>query len=239
MDIGISSVGLYGTPFTFLEDGLATIHNSDFCEDPHFKGAYERGRLTNSWGGWELRWRAYLYCCFADYAKSVQGDFVECGVNLGGNARMLADFLPFQKMDKLLLLFDTFCGFDSDLISEDERSAISSLYKYQSCFSEVQKTFADFPFVRLVQGSVPDSLKTFPFCKICFLSIDMNCVAPEVAAFEHLWPCVSPGGIVLLDDYGFKAHFRQKKAFDLLSEQWGFRIIQLPTGQGLIIKDLS
>jgi hypothetical protein len=67
----------------------------------------------------------------------------------------------------------------------------------------------------------------------------MNCVTPEIAAFEYLWPFVSPGGFIFLDDYGFKAHFRQKEAFDLLSAKMNFRIIQLPTGQGLVIKPFA
>lgn len=238
-DIVVSSIGLYGTPFTFVEDGLCTIHNSDFCNDSLFKKAYEKGRGTSSWRGWDLRWRAYLFCCFAESAKRIQGDYVECGVNLGGNARMLIEFLSFEKLQKNFLLFDTFSGFDSKLVSKEERSVTDGLYCYPSCLSEVQRTFAGFPFVKIIPGSVPDSLKTYPFSRICFLSIDMNCVAPEIAAFEYLWPFVSPGGVIFLDDYGFKAHFRQKEAFDLLSAKMNFRIIQLPTGQGLVIKPFA
>ena len=147
-----------------------------------------------------------------------------------------SEFLSFEEMNKELLLFDTFSGFDPQLISEEERSVVQGLYAYGSCLTEVKKTFEGFPFVKIIPGSVPASLKDFPFKKICFLSIDMNCVAPEVAAFEHLWPFVSPGGVVLLDDYGFKDHFQQKKAFDLLGEALNFRVIQLPSGQGLILK---
>lgn len=236
LDIGASSVGLYGTPFTFLEDGLATIHNSDFCKEPRFAKAYEAGKATKSWRGWDLRWRAYLFCCFAEYAKSLEGDFVECGVNLGGNARMLVDFLSFPRLQKRFFLFDTFSGFDPLLTSREEQLENSRLYSYPACLDAVQKTFCDFPFVQLIQGSVPDSLHSVKFNKICFVSLDMNCVAPEIAAFQYLWPFISPGGIILLDDYGFKSHFRQKKAFDHLSSQMNFRIIQLPTGQGLVVK---
>lgn len=239
LEIAASSVGLHGTPFTFLEDGLCTIHNSDFCKEPLFKKSYSAGQRTNSWRGWELRWRAYLFCCFAEHAKSVQGDYVECGVNLGGNARMLIEFLSFERLQRNLLLFDTFSGFDSRLLSSEERSSTHRLYPYFSCLSEVRKTFAGFSFVKIIPGSVPDSLKTYPFSKICFLSIDMNCVVPEVAAFEYLWPFISPGGVILLDDYGFRAHVRQKEAFDLLSASMNFRIIQLPTGQGLVMKPFA
>lgn len=239
LEIAASSIGLHGEPFTFFEDGLCTIHNSDFCNEPRFRRAYAKGRSTDSWRGWELRWRAYLYCCLAEHAGSLDGDFVECGANLGGNAEMLTGFLSFPKIKKRLLLFDTFSGFDSTLLSDEERQMTSRFYSYRNCLTEVRQRFRKLPFVKIVQGSVPASLRSVKFKKICFLSIDMNCVAPEIAAFQYLWPFISPGGIVLLDDYGFKNHFRQKEAFDRLSSQMNFRIIQLPTGQGLVVKSFG
>jgi hypothetical protein len=63
----------------------------------------------------------------------------------------------------------------------------------------------------------------------------MNCVEPEIAAVRYLWPRMVAGAAILLDDYcGGVAYLRQKGAFDLLAQEFGFRILALPTGQGLI-----
>ena len=69
-----------------------------------------------------------------------------------------------------------------------------------------------------------------------FLHIDMNCAPPEIAALKELWPRISTGGIVILDDYAYHGHDLQKAAMDALAQELGTQIASLPTGQGLIIK---
>jgi hypothetical protein len=72
--------------------------------------------------------------------------------------------------------------------------------------------------------------------KVAFISIDMNCVLPEVAAAEHFWDRMAPGAVMLLDDYGFVSYEEQKRGFDKFAADKGVEILALPTGQGIIIK---
>jgi hypothetical protein len=83
---------------------------------------------------------------------------------------------------------------------------------------------------------VPDTLPRVTADKVAFLSLDMNCAAPEVAAAEYFWPKLVPGGIILLDDYGFTAHAEQRHAFDEFASRKGVPLLPLPTGQGVIFK---
>ena len=149
---------------------------------------------------------------------------------------MLVEYLPFETSNKRLFLYDTFEGFDSSLLQKNEISSVSDFYEYSSSFQTVKRTFRKYPYVLLVKGSVPSSLERQAPKKVCFLSIDMNCVNPEIAAFQFFWPRLVPGGVVLLDDYGFQRHLPQKLAFDALSRKMRFQIMQLPTGQALILK---
>ena len=64
----------------------------------------------------------------------------------------------------------------------------------------------------------------------------MNCTAPEIAAVNYFWDYMVPGGLVVLDDYGFPGHLEQKKAMDRFAQQRGVLIASFPTGQGLIVK---
>ena len=68
----------------------------------------------------------------------------------------------------------------------------------------------------------------------------MNCAYPEVAAVEYFYDKLVPGGIILLDDYGFSAnnkeYIHQKNAHDELARKKGIQILSLPTGQGMIVK---
>ena len=64
----------------------------------------------------------------------------------------------------------------------------------------------------------------------------MNMVFPEISAANYFWDKIVPGGLILLDDYGFHAHLEQKKAFDEFAITKNVEIISLPTGQALIFK---
>src|SRR5207245_902280 len=92
------------------------------------------------------------------------------------------------------------------------------------------------PYVKVIKGVVPDILREIAPDKISFLHIDMNSPAPEVGALELLFERVSPGGVVILDDYGWFLHTKQKDADDRFMSDHGHEILELPTGQGLLIK---
>ena len=70
--------------------------------------------------------------------------------------------------------------------------------------------------------------------KIAYLHLDMNCSPPEIAAAEYFWRCLSPGAVVLLDDYAYNGYRSQKVAMDRFAESKQARILSLPTGQGLL-----
>lgn len=228
--------GLQGEPFTYQKDGLATIHNSDCLTEPRFLQAYLLGKSTDSWKDWDLEWRVYVVLWCAEWAARLPGHFVECGVNRGGFARAILDYIPLDGSSRSYFLFDTFKGFDDAFLTADEKSTVAKSYAYDECYETVKREFAAFPFVKLVQGSVPDTLSLAAIEKVAFLSIDMNCVAPEIAAAKFFWPRMAPGGVIILDDYGFSLHSQQKAAFDALVKEWNVSILSLPTGQGLIFK---
>ena len=64
----------------------------------------------------------------------------------------------------------------------------------------------------------------------------MNCSPPEVAAADYFWNKMSPGGLILLDDYAYRGYEPQKHAMDKFAQEKGVGIASLPTGQGLIQK---
>lgn len=45
-----------------------------------------------------------------------------------------------------------------------------------------------------------------------------------------------PGAIVILDDYGWAGGLPQKRAEDAFFAERGYQVLELPTGQGLVIK---
>ncbi len=222
-------------PLTYNTDGLATSNNADFMREERFARAYKAAAATNPWPGFTLQWRIHVVCWCAEQASLLPGDFVECGVNTGAYARSIVEYLPFNSLGKKFYLLDTFQGLDPRFISDAERTRGIDNYKYRDSYAEVVETFRDFN-VRIIRGPVPDTLSQCDTGQICYLSIDMNNVLPEIAALEYFWEKVVDGGFILLDDYGFPQHELQKAAFDRFAEARGQSILCLPTGQGIIRK---
>jgi predicted O-methyltransferase YrrM len=103
-------------------------------------------------------------------------------------------------------------------------------------YEDTQARFSEFTNVKIIKGSVPESFsERFPD-SISFCHIDMNHPVPEAGALKAVLPKLSKGGIVILDDYGWEAYSAQKVVLDPIADSFGQQILELPTGQGIIIK---
>jgi hypothetical protein len=224
-------------PLTYQADGLITSNNCDFIEDPRFKKAYALAAATNPWEGFNMPWRVYIVCWFADFVKHLPGEFVECGVNTGAYSRSVIDYINFPGLNKTFYLLDTYEGLVANQITEKEKKAgiESYLQNYQNVYEQVIQTFKNFK-VKIIKGAVPGTLPQCDAKQICYLSIDMNVIEPEIAAANYFWDKIVKGGVMILDDYGFPMHIEQKKAFDEFAKEKGVQILSLPTGQGIIFK---
>jgi O-methyltransferase len=225
-------------PLTYNYEGLATRVNCDFMKDKKFMDSYNLGKATGSWESYNLYWRLYVVCWAAKKGKDTPGDFVECGVYKGGFARAVINYTDFQNLPKKYYLLDTFEGLCDEHISAEERiiGIDRYSYRYEKCYDVVKDTFKQFSNVEIIKGLVPDTLPSVKTDKVSFLSIDMNCAFPEIAAIEFFWDKLVSGAIVVLDDYGSPNHIVQKREFDKFASRKGIDILSLPTGQGLIFK---
>jgi hypothetical protein len=224
-------------PVTYCTDSLVTSNNCDFINEPRFASAYAAALATNPWDGFTLQWRVYLCCWFADHVKHLEGDFVECGVNTGAYSRAVIEYLNFNSTSKTFYLLDTYEGLVRNLVSEEELAAGIDVYfnHYGNVYEQVKKTFAPFN-AKIIKGIVPDTLPQCTAEKICYLSLDMNCVYPEIAAINYFWDKLVRGAVIILDDYGFPMHIHQKQAFDAFAKEKNVDILTLPTGQGIMFR---
>ena len=203
---------VYGSPM-FSEDGLAVAGRSvDFLFEPAFSRAYDAGKQAGAWGtlsgSFNMRWRVYIACWAARKAVTLDGDFVECGVNRGWLSRSVVEYVDFACLPKTFYLLDTFEGiYEPYLIeTEKQRGLVNETFQYENCYEDVVETFRPFPNVRLVRGPVPNTLPQVQTDKVSYLSIDMNNAFPEIAAAEYFWDKVVSGAVMLLDDYGHEVH---------------------------------
>lgn len=234
--IGAPNKFVYFPQPTYSKDELVTRHNCDFRHDPKFAAAYKAAVATNSFYGGDPEWRAYICCWAGMHALNLPGDFVECGVNKGGYSLAVANYLDFAQKKKTFWLLDTFCGLVDECLLDAERDIGRKSGGYEPCYEQVKKTFSPFPNVKIVQGAIPGTLNDVTAEQVAYLSIDMNCVQPEIAAAEHFWDRMPSGAVIVLDDYGWNLHELQKAAFDGFAARRGVSVLSLPTGQGLIFK---
>ena len=227
----------------YCQDGLITVHNHDFLKEKAFQLAYERGVRTDG-VDYRFHWRVHVALWASACASRLEGDFVECGVNRGFVSSAILQSIDWNRLGKQLHLLDTFSGPDERFLSQEEkesgylkrkRTAMDQGF-YATTIEGVRKAFAEWDRVRIIQGSIPETLPLVTADRICFLHLDLNCSPPEVAALDYFWDRLVTGAFVLLDDYAYVGFRLSKLGMDGLALRRGFRILSLPTGQGLIVK---
>lgn len=234
---------ILSVPSAYVGDGLVSVHNHDFLDDPAFASAYARGvKAAGQDYGWP--WRVHIGLWAASVASRLPGDFVECGVNAGFMASSILQSLDWQRLGKAFWLLDTFKGLDPGQVSRSEvdegilekNARLIESGFYVTDVAAVEANFAQWTNVHIVEGSIPSTLDRVTAREIAFLHVDLNCASPEVAAVERFWPRLAKGAPVLLDDYAYWGYRRQKLAMDALASRLDVAIATLPTGQGLILK---
>lgn len=218
---------------TYREDGLCTAHNCDYLKTTNFQSAYAAALRLQP--GVDIRWRAHVTQWAGSHAAQLAGDFVECGVNRGFLSMSVMTYIDFKKFpDRKFYLFDTYSGLVDAQVTAEDKAAFRNYY--EDTYEFVVDSFREFPNAVVVKGVVPEILDTVRIDRVAYLSIDMNCTQPELAALEYFWPRMVAGGVIVLDDYGFSGHEAQKSAADGFAEKVGAHILSLPTGQGLLLK---
>jgi O-methyltransferase len=184
-------------------------------------------------------WRLHTLTWAAYNAAKLTGDFVECGVFNGFSAAVVCEYLDFRSQDRTFYLYDSFAGLSSKYSTEAELTKNEFFDRHPDVYQQCLSRFGSYTNVRVIKGVLPDVLDETAPQRVAFLHLDLNCAAAERATLAFFLDRVVAGGIVVLDDYG-KAVFRnQKDAADEVASSHGEAILELPTGQGLLLKSRS
>jgi hypothetical protein len=228
----------------YSADGLFTPHQPRFLKNPLFQIAYRRGIKASQGLDPNFEWRVHIALWAGARALKAPGDFVECGVNAGFLSSSILRYLDWESTGRKFYLIDTFAGppleqYSSAEIQEGRdqwaRKALAS-GGYVTDLDSVRSNFSEWQSAVVVQGQVPAVLPQLPLKQIAFVHLDLNSATSECAALEFLWPLLSGGGLILLDDYAYFRSSAQGDALDAVATRLNFEILNLPTGQGLIQK---
>jgi len=224
----------------YKEDIITTMASTGFMTDPKFISAYSKceesdnNRLISS--TYTIRWRIHTLIWAAKYASKLEGDFVEFGGGFGLFSSAIYDYLNFQEIDKKYYLLDSFEGLRDENLLPEEISSLKNYKRFGNWYEEIKQKFSKFENMVIVPGYVPDTLTEIKSDKVCFVSIDFNCMEPERDALEFIWGKLVKGGIIIFDDYAFPGHHNQKNSHDKFAEENNCLIYTCPTGQGILIK---
>lgn len=215
------------TPGYYLGDNLFTWgRNNSLFEDAAFRDAWQANILNDA--DQAIAWRRYILATSAYHAVQLDGDFVECGVYAGSGIKTVMDYLGGPEFPKKFWGYDTY---DYHPVSGHNFAGQQTGF-----FEQVKERFVSYPQVRLIKGLLPDSFAQGMPERVAYLHLDLNNAAGELAVLENLFDRIVPGGVIIMDDYEWTAYRQQKQAEDPWFDKRGYRVMPLPTGQGMIIK---
>lgn len=232
-------------------DHLLSIDKAqDFMNDPCFADAWHAVKNTHQYDLYNARdgikWRFHILVWAARYASKLDGDFVECGVFKGDMSWFITECVDAFGSGRKMHLVDSYEGFNCDITSAQDFprdpaffARANAIYKSESHFENVKKRFKDKEYVRITKGYVPQVLNNLDIDEVAFLHIDLNSAEAEVAALEYFYPKLVTGGIIVLDDYGWNMFRKQLIAEKAFFSSVNLQVLELPTGQGLVIKNFS
>lgn len=171
--------------------------------------------------------------------NNIPGAIVECGVWRGGSsmAAMLV-LLSQNNVSRDFYLYDTYEGQSRPTVEDVNIQGVSALEKWANITNAGEKmTYASlddvkeavrqigYPSERIhyVVGKVEDTIPNVAPKEIALLRLDTDWYASTRHELEHLYPRLSTGGVIIIDDYGHWAGAR--KAVDEFIEKNGIKLL--------------
>ena len=217
---------------TFMADEMIVFSRSlDFLKEEKFvdtvndaikeeEDSYKRAQSA-------IIWRRHILIWAGEHCKYLDGDFCDFGCYDGIGSKIINDYCDLISFNKQLFIYD---NFDTPPDSQPFPKHSPLLSK------EVNKRFKNSDNVKIIKGVLPESLKENCPKKIAFAHIDLNNMPAEIAVLELIYDRVVTSGIIILDDYGWSGYGDQQKEEKIFFNEKGLKIMELPTGQGVILK---
>lgn len=151
-------------------------------------------------------------CAERVFAEGVEGDFLEAGVCQGGASIFLRGLqVAHGETERRVWVVDSFLGVPPSVKEEDRRYQVhleEEREPWLACdLQTVREHFRRYrlldPQVRFVPGWLAESLPGAGIGPLALLRIDVDLHSATRECLELLYDKVSPGGYVVVDDYGF------------------------------------
>ena len=153
--------------------------------------------------------------------NDIPGDIIECGVWKGGSMMAIAlKLLKEKNSEKDLYLFDTYEGMSKPTeldISFEGKNAEKQYEKNKRkedssdwCYVPLEevkqnmiKTEYNSQKLHFIKGKVENTIPEFAPKQISLLRLDTDWYESTKHELIHLYPRLSTGGVLIIDDYGY------------------------------------
>jgi O-methyltransferase len=190
----------------------ATVTTIDLSSPIHFRRSLRDLRLFSLVWPYTMttfpRLKSLLRLTRQIDALGVVGVIVECGVANGGTAAVMAYGSRRSRLQRDVWLFDSFEGLPPPT-PEDGRQALDE-YHPGWCLGDIAKVkeilsrlSIQESRVHVVKGWFHDTLPEAKIPSIALLHIDADWYDSVKLCLERFYDLVSPGGFIVLDDYGY------------------------------------
>ena len=160
-------------------------------------------------------------------ANNIPGDIVECGVWKGGS--MMATAYTLKSLNdesRKLYLFDTYEGMteptEKDITyygtdaatvlkncDKDDESSFWCRVSLDQTKKNVYSVGYNQENINFIKGKVEETIPKYAPEIISILRLDTDWYDSTYHELEHLFPHLSPGGVLIIDDYGWWKGARQ------------------------------
>ena len=151
------------------------------------------------------------FCLEQVLADGVPGDFIETGVWRGGVCIFARSvFKAHGVQDRTVWVADSFEGVPTTTAEShrmDRELALHTKNDVLAVSEEiVRENFSRYGLldeqVAFLNGWFADTLPRAPIGKLAVIRLDGDLYSSTMDALDHLYPKLSPGGYVIVDDYG-------------------------------------
>jgi hypothetical protein len=162
----------------------------------------------------------------------VPGDTAECGVFEGAGSYLIAAAALGHHQTRVHHLFDSFEGLSQPSTHDGEAWRAHDM---AVGLERAQATLSAFSNLRWHKGWIPDTLAAVADRRFAFVHVDVDLYEPTLASLVFFYPRMSPGGVIVCDDYGFTTCPGATKAVDDFLRDKPEKMIALPYGGGFFI----
>jgi len=149
------------------------------------------------------------FCINTINEDGIEGDLIEAGVWRGGATIFMRAILKELNItNRNVWVADSFMGLpkpDEKRFKPDQGNTLNRLKILKVEFEEVKKNFEKYDLldeqVKFLTGWFKDTLPNAPIKKLALLRLDADMYESTYQVLENLYPKLSIGGYVIIDDY--------------------------------------